>query len=350
MFSLNSCASFSKKKKMFSSFLFLVFDQIKSMDQASASQTTTIITEKVPPPPSKPKTKSTPSKQNAIPSEIADAKTVPQLLKLCEKDLNQTNAMSILTKLSTLTASNQATVSDFENDYRFLKICRILSKIPHQTKPKAFASAISSQQQKSAELEMILSVAGDDEASQIVQTLSLPQKVKVLSSLARKKTRSPYVLKSLASSIISNNANLNIKECSDILYAMISLNFIDTMLLERIKPDICVGLTKNLDRVAVVGSIVTSLGLMKYKDATLLDNLSQFMVEKHNLCRPKDLASLILTLALVNYRPQNIADIASKLIPKISQTDLSPTEWLDYVWALCILESYQSSHLESVLR
>lgn len=257
--------------------------------------------------------------------------------------------MSILTKLSVWTASSQASLKEFENDHRFLKICRKLSS-NNATMQKDVTNVIQNHQQKSAELEMVLSIAGDDEASKIVETLSLPQKVKVFSSLARKKSRSIEVLKTLSSTICSDSGKLNLKECSDLLFAMTTLNFIDEMLLCRISMDINHGLAKNLDKTAVVGSIVTSLGFLKFKETNLLDNLTEWVINKQELCRPKDLASLLMTLALVNYRPKNIDAITSKLLPKITRDDLSANEYLDYVWALSVLELHQSNHLESILR
>lgn len=294
-----------------------------------------------------PKIKSKTDNQSNLASRISNAKTVADLLQLSERGLSQQHAMSILTKLSVWTASNQANVKDFENDYRFLKLCRVLSKVPVQNDAK---SIIHKEQQKSTELEMVLSVAGDDEASKIVESLSLPQKVRVFSSLARKKSRSIVVLKTLASTISSHASKLNLKECSDLLFAMASLNFIDEVLLSRIGIDINDAIDKNVDKMAVVGSIMTSIGFLKYKEPILLDNLTKWIINKQDLCRPKDLASLILTLALVNYQPTYVNELKEKIIPKIGRDDLSASEWLDYVWALSVLELHQANHLESVLR
>lgn len=327
-------------------FYILVFGKLKSLDQPTLSQEINQ---------SKPITKPTPKPKAeagkpSVPlsTRISNATTVLELLQLSEKILSRQNAMSILTKLSAWTASNQANVTEFENDYRFLKVCRQISEVTMQKGVKNIIQ--NNQQQKSAELEMVLNIAGDEEASKIVETLSLPQKVKVFSSLARKKTRSIVVLKTLASTISAHADKLNLKECSDLLFAMTSLNFIDEMLLCRISMDINDGLAKNLNKTAVVGSIVTSLGFLKYKEPALLDNLTEWVINKQELCRPKDLTSLILTLALVNYRPKNVDDITSKILPKITRNDLSANEWLDYVWALSVLELHQSNHLESILR
>ncbi|XP_055325601.1 FAST kinase domain-containing protein 4 [Sitodiplosis mosellana] len=326
-----------------------LFEKLKSLDHPPAGKEQTVTRSNPTRKPSSVSKFEAGKSAVSLSSSISNATTVTELLNLSENDLTRDNAMSVLTKLSVWTASSQANVKEFENDYRFLKVCRKLSSNKASTKQDV-ENLVQNHQQKSAELEMVLSIAGDDEASKIVETLSLPQKVKVFASLARKKTRSIEVLKTLASTISGHTGKLNLKECSDILFAMTSLNFIDEMLLCRISMDINRGLPKNLDKTAVVGSIVTSLGFLKYKEPALLDNLTEWVINKQELCRSKDLASLLLTLALVNYRPKNFDEITTKLLPKITRDDLSANEWLDYVWALSVLELHQSTHLESILR
>lgn len=312
-------------------------DETSEIDSANSTETET-----------KKPTASKAALQSQLATRIANAASVNDLLQLSEQGLNQQNAMSILTKLSVWTASNKANVKAFESDYRFLKLCRILSKAPMTNN---IQNVIHKEQQKSAELEMVLSIAGDDEASKIIESLPLPQKVRVFSSLARKKSRSIPVLKTLASTISAHPSKMDLKECSDLLYAMVTLNFVDEMLLSRISIDINDKLDKNHDKMAVVGSIVTSIGFLKYKEPTLLDNLIKWIIGKQELCRPKDLSSLILTLALVNHRSKDVTNnVKTEILPKISQDDLSCNEWLDFVWALSVLELHQPKHLETVLR
>lgn len=323
--------------------MFLVFDKLKSLDQSTEDQIENLAPIKA----QTPKIKAKLDKTISLAARIENAKTVSELLQLSERNLNQQNAMEIVTKLSAMTVSKVADVKNFESDYRFLKLCKILSRLDSTKETKLI---VHKEQQKSAELDMVLSIAGDDEASRIVESLSLPQKVKVFSSLARKKTRSIPVLKTLATTISSHSGQLNLKECSDLLFAMTSLNFIDEMLLSRISIDINEELRKNLDKTAVVGSIVTSMGFIKFKDPILLDNLTEWIIQRQDLFRSKDLASLVLTLALVNYRPKNVDDLKTKMLPKILRDDLSASEWLQFVWALSVLEIHQPMHLESVLR
>lgn len=278
--------------------------------------------------------------------EIGELDSVPKLLEISEKHFDKKTGIRILSRLSLLTATNKARPNEFENDFRFMKICGLLAKVSERKEITSTPKDLP----KSTELETILSVACDDEAIQLIQTLPLSQKSRVFSSLAKKKTRSPVVLKALSQSISLSKNVLSLKECSDILFAMILLNFNDETLLSRTSVDICRGLAENNDKTAAIGSIITSMGHLKYKNPTLLDALSEWIVVKNELCRPKDLNSFILTLALVNYRPANFDVLKTKIFPKITVDNVTVTEWLDYVWASTVLEVYQESQLESVLK
>jgi hypothetical protein len=58
---------------------------------------------------------------------------------------------------------------------------------------------------------------------------------------------------------------LNVKECADMLYAMATLNFPDDLLLEKTCDDLRECVASN-QKPAVIGSILTSLGLLRYKN------------------------------------------------------------------------------------
>lgn len=87
-----------------------------------------------------------------------------------------------------------------------------------------------------------------------------------MSTLAQQKRRSKPLLHSLAYNITRNTEALNLKQCADILYSISVLNYPDHVLLSRVCTDIPGGLNINKDKSAAVGSILTSLGLLKYKD------------------------------------------------------------------------------------
>lgn len=72
-------------------------------------------------------------------------------------------------------------------------------------------------------------------------------------------------MRSLAFNIGRCSEKLDIKQCADILYALAVLNFPDEVLLEKVGADLRSTLSNN-DRSSVIGSILTSIGILRYRD------------------------------------------------------------------------------------
>lgn len=87
----------------------------------------------------------------------------------------------------------------------------------------------------------------------------------MLSTLGAKKRRSTTLLRSLAFNIGRSSEKMDIKQYADILYALAVLNFPDEVLLEKVGADLRSILTQN-DRPSVIGSILTSIGILRYRD------------------------------------------------------------------------------------
>jgi len=157
-------------------------------------------------------------------------------------------------------------------------------------------------------------------------------------------------LRALAYSISSNSETLDLKQCADLLYAMAVLNFPDSILIARIGIDIANGLAENLNKPAAIGSIITSLGLLKFRNADVIENLTDWMLKHRDICRPQDISSLILTLATLNYPTDRSEEIKSKLVTGLVENDFSKSsEWLTHVWALVVLDFAETQHFKSVL-
>lgn len=120
---------------------------------------------------------------------------------------------------------------------------------------------------RTEDLNTVMGIAGDDEAAKLIASISLPQMIRVMTALANKKRRSTPLLRSLAYHISSNSEHLDLKQCADLLYAMAVLNFPDSVLIARIGMDIQNGLFLNDSKPAAVGSIITSLGLLKFRNS-----------------------------------------------------------------------------------
>lgn len=86
-----------------------------------------------------------------------------------------------------------------------------------------------------------------------------------MSTLTTRKRRSVLLLRTLAYNISASGETLNLKQSADLLYSMCNLNFVDDNLLAKICGDVTNEIKKDFKKSSVVGSIITSLGLLKYK-------------------------------------------------------------------------------------
>ncbi|CAG2056049.1 unnamed protein product, partial [Timema podura] len=236
----------------------------------------------------------------SLEDQIERADSVETLLTLVNNSsVTRRSALRVVSVLADWTSSGRVKLADFEGDQRFVKMCRLLGK--------GFTSSSSKTAPDMGgfgDLAMVLGVTGDDEAAKLVAGISLSQMIRVLSTLANKRRRSTPLLRSLAFNIGRKTEHLDMKQATDTLYAMAVLNFPNEVLLEKVASDLCECVPNN-DRSAVVGSVLTSVGLMRYKHTELLDVLSDWVTVNIDTCRTQDLCSLLQTLAMLNYRPSN---------------------------------------------
>lgn len=206
---------------------------------------------------------------NIIDDRINNAKTVNGLLAVTEGNntITRKHALRIVSILAEWSSVDRVKLTEFENDSRFLKVCRMLGRtVKNGNGGNKDNGTKRISGFRTDDLNTVLGVAGDDEAAKLIASISLPQMVKVMSTLAARKRRSTPLLRSLAFNISSATEHLDLKQCADVFFAMATLNFQDSVLAAKICSDIQVALPKNTDKSAVVGSILTSLGILKYRD------------------------------------------------------------------------------------
>ena len=264
--------------------------------------------------------------------------------------------MSILAEWSSI---NKAKLSEFENDSRFTKLCRVLGRTMNfKSGNGANVSALSSGNKlkkiagfRTDDLNVVLGVTGDDEAAKLVASITLPQMVKVMKSLSQRKRRSTPLLRSLAYNMSSKEQKLDMKQCADVLYSMASLNFPDPVLIAKICDDIQQGMKEPLEKSSVVGSITTSLALLKYRDPIILDAVSDWLLKNQEICRSQDITAIIMSLASLNYTPTELDNaLKTKIATSLTQLDFKCSiDYLSYVWSLMVLNLPQVDTFSSVL-
>lgn len=304
--------------------------------------------------------KRSPSSSN-IDERIINAKTVNGLLAITENNaaFSRKHALKIVSILADWSTIDRVKISEFENDTRFLRICRMLGR----TVPKNAAGGNGNKTPgdsngavkrisgfRTDDLNTVLGVAGDDEAAKLIASISLPQMVKVMSTLAQRKRRSTPLLRSLAFNISSASETLDLKQSADVLYAMSTLNFQDSVLGAKVCADVQSVLPKNVEKSAVVGSILTSLGILRYRDLDILESLTQWILKNSEICRPQDVSAYFFTSALLNFKSSQLEEVSKKLVKSIVREDFTKqSDWLSFVWSLTMLGLVEQNHLASVL-
>lgn len=150
--------------------------------------------------------------------QIEAAEDVSQLLALSDRRLSRLNLLRITSKLSDWLSAGKIKLADFERDKRFDRLCKNLGgSVGH-----------------AGDLATVLAVTGDYEASRLVDKLNGPQSIKVMTSLAQKRRRSTSLIKTLSANVLRETEPLDLKKCSDLLYALALLNYPDLTLIEKI--------------------------------------------------------------------------------------------------------------------
>lgn len=83
--------------------------------------------------------------------------------------------------------------------------------------------------------------------------------------------------------------------------------------MKKISKDLFTAIPSN-ERHAVIGSILTSLGVLRYRNEKLLNLLSVWIVEHKNIIRPQEISSLMKTLAHLGYTPTNFSEVVEVFI------------------------------------
>lgn len=201
------------------------------------------------------------------------------------------------------------------------------------------------------DLNVVLGVTGDDEAAKLVATITLPQMVKVMKNLAAKKRRSTPLLRSLAYNMSSSEQHLDMKQCADVLYSIACLNFPDPVLTAKLCDCVQEGLKEPFDKSSIIGSIITSLAFLKYREPILIDSLVEWVVKNQDICRTQDLSAVFLSLAILNHMPSDCEEtLKTKLSTTLTPLDFkSSIEYLGYIWSLMVLNCPVQDLYNSVL-
>ncbi|XP_012283739.1 protein TBRG4 isoform X2 [Orussus abietinus] len=261
--------------------------------------------------------------------------------------LSKEKASETLSKLKQWAEQNNISMVKYEKDERYKKLYRATK---HTEKKSKVVNVIESDR-----MEMInhLSLADsiDHLTDNELAALQVSEMIQLLEALAQKRRRPVPLLKAMTSNLTRRlkDSELDIKRLSDLLYSISILNFPEEPLLDQI----CIKLRdmiKDNKNSAVIGSIFTSLGQLRYKNETLLTALYDWMLENTDIIRPRDLTACVLTVATLGHISNSSINIFKQIVKPIGEVNLTKSDnWLDIVWSAAILEQVTEEQVSSVL-
>lgn len=305
-----------------------------------------------------------PAKQNAklTVSYIKGCTTAYDLLELADS-ANPNLAKEILLRLGEMCIAGKIARISLEKDARFQSlVSKAQNAIASKPEPESRAQVNNAEtltqraepnagpgpvarKQFIKPISLLTQIVAEKTEANIINDMNTSQLVQALSSFSRESVRCQSTLRHVAEKIVAKNDPLKLKDYSDILYSMAKLSFYDDALLSSVSKNVQKLLAGEEKHPTYIGSIITSIGYLRYKDESMIDALINWVMQNKTLLRPKDLASVLSTLASVNYQSQFTTELAKSIHTK----QLTPTEQLDFVWSLLVLDSAKDSNFRRVL-
>lgn len=233
---------------------------------------------------------------------LASATTVEELLRVSELAHGNEQLTLITSTLKQWVQEDKVTRKDFESDPRFYQLRSKLKRSGDKWGRKD--SARASQDAAARKVQFQKMISGNIDYNEDISKLNVKEAVDAWTGLTAKGSREKPLLRALASHISNNYKELNIKQNADVLYGMAKLNFPDDALLKKI----CQEIVKSVNQVSnspIIGSIITSLGMLRYRNDALMDELSHWAVKNKDTIRTQDVCSFLMTLATIGYKPIN---------------------------------------------
>ncbi|XP_008204920.1 FAST kinase domain-containing protein 4 isoform X1 [Nasonia vitripennis] len=275
---------------------------------------------------------------------INAATTVDEVLSTVENpEFNSQNAYSVVYVLCNWVTAGKIKMDEIQTDKRYLKICSMLGI-------KTNTAVVNRKQDEDDNYNSaVYGLLQTEKTKKQIERFNVYEIITVLSTLAAKQKRTTPLLRMLTSEIANTKENLNIKQLGDILYSVAVLNFYDEVLMKKVSKDLYTAIPSN-ERHAVIGSILTSLGVLRYRNERLLNLLSVWIVEHRNIIRPQEISSLMKTLAHMGFTPTNFNEVLEHIITPLKESEMcQSSDWLDIVWALTVLNKATPEHYASVL-
>ena len=195
---------------------------------------------------------------------------------------------------------------------------------------------------RGADLDAVMRVRSLTTALNLASKFTSDECLKALQNLANTRTRPVLLIEKLVHGVSKSVDEFDLKQLSDLLFCLSRLSFVDEALL----PKVCAALItakKEKNASPVLGSSISSLQRLRWKDPMLLDDLSVWIHK--NLETFRNPTNFIYTLALMNHSPQNLDSLLPMVWKDVSSSSANPIEKLNFLWSIAVLNSETSKKI-----
>lgn len=188
-------------------------------------------------------------------------------------------------------------------------------------------------------------------ALDMVDSMTSDQLTLLLQHVSNAKSRNINLLKAAGKKICDANKVIPVKHLILLLQAANRLSYYEQNFLKRICDDLEIQV-KTIDKHYFVGQLCAEIGIGRLRHEKILTDLIETTSKIFDFCQPSTLCSLIIMLARCNFTLTN--DVQKDFLIKIRDYisfDMVKDHafWLDYVWALTILQILTAKEADSVL-
>ncbi|XP_021962538.1 FAST kinase domain-containing protein 4 [Folsomia candida] len=189
----------------------------------------------------------------------------------------------------------------------------------------------------------------EDRAVEMVPTFTPSEMRQLFVSIAGQKRRPTPLLRTLAFHFAKCVDSSSAKDLIELIYALNELTFADPVLMENILSNLCPEVP-TIQNPALISSLVTSIGQIRYKHKAIMRILNEWMVQHVKILRPFDCAAWLLTCAVLNHSTENTKMLCEHFKAVLSpKTSSGHVEWINIVHSLLVHNSHTNELLASVL-
>jgi len=170
-----------------------------------------------------------------------------------------------------------------------------------------------------------------------VPTMTTTQMMSTLTALGKLRHRHLPLLRALSHHLSSADTELTLNKISSALFTCCVLTFADYSFIEKVGKELIREIPQTQSN-AQITSLNTSIGILKWKNADVLDSIEQWIIKNGDKLTKKDATAYIMAVAAVNHTPNQAAlPVIERALCVGSEERLNHGWLVDVVWAYTVL-------------